>query len=219
MLGGPGSHFDMLNGQPFIPNLRSNSGIIHYGQIQPRIYLKGHTHLLSSLKVYLQFIILIYRGKSVNQSQILRVKHTQYLQSVQAGRQLPISLSCHMVWGFIETKVLEHAGVCGSADRSSVSQLGITFAWELRIYSRGSNCSRKGPEATSEGDGSQMFERSSATLRKGIYSSHLPLLGLCCTCFENEYSSAVTDGPEQAVYSDFSTGQRFQNIFLPSCSA
>lgn len=35
--------------------------------------------------------------------------------------------------------------------RSSVSHLRITFAWELRIYSRGSNCSHKGPEATSEG--------------------------------------------------------------------
>lgn len=50
-----------------------------------------------------------------------------------------------------------------------------------------------------------MSERSSATLRKGIYSSHLHLLGLCCPCFENEYSSAATDSPEQSIYSDFST--------------
>lgn len=52
--------------------------------------------------------------------------------------------------------------------------------------------------------GSQTSERSSATMRKGIYSPHLHLLRLCCPCFENEYSSVVT-GPEEAVFSDFST--------------
>lgn len=150
MLGGPGSHFDMVNGQPFIPNLRPNSGIIHYGQIWPRIYLKGLAHLLSSLKVYLQSIILIYQEKKCQL--VLDTKGKTYTVLKQRTSWKTATCFIFMSYGvgFYRNK---GAGArwCLRKCRSSVSHLGITFAWELRIYSRGSNCSRKGPEATSEG--------------------------------------------------------------------
>ena len=152
MLGGPGSHFDMLNGQPFIPNLRPNSGIIHYGQIWPRIYLKGLAHLLSSQFKSLSIVHYFNLPRKKCQL-VLDTKGKTYTVLTERTSWKTATYFIIMSYGvgFYRNKGAGAPHWCLRKCRSLVSHLGITFAWELRIYSRGSNCSRKGPEATSEG--------------------------------------------------------------------
>lgn len=119
------------------------------------------------------------------------------------GRQLHISSLPPTVCCFIQRRVLGTFWCLGKDSQfSSLTHLGTTFVWELRIYSAGSNCLHQGPEATSEGltQQSSLKEVQNLEERNTFASLDTLLYG-----FENGYNFLVRGSPEQAIYSDFST--------------
>lgn len=103
--------------------------------------------------------------------------------------------------------------------RSSMSHLGIMVAWELRIYSRGSNCLHKGPEATSEG----LAHRCLKGVQQPWGKEYIHLI-----CISWDFAVLVLRmntvlQPQTALNRPsiltLALWQWFQNIFHPSCLA